>query len=423
MISMTGRNGRPGSTRFGRARGRSSWGVTALLLATGVGAAAAQARPAPSVPVAMSAPAPAASAPDGRAVAVAVDRRPDPGSAAKRHPAAWQKLPAAPIRPLDQPVAVWTGREMLIAGEVTNWNTDAVKGYAVAYNPTTRTWRRLPAPSGHRQPVQGTPQAVWTGREMIVLGGDFQEAYNPSTNRWRHLNVPTYGQLAAGFAMVWTGRLVFVYGGGCCDGADDSAATYDPATNRWRPVRPALGARWTTGAWTGHEVVVAGGHGQVRGRGDNVDLATAAAYDPGTGRWRTLPTMPRPLWGDAVWDGARVVVVGPGGAFAYSPRRDVWTVLPAGFDRRWDASVVAAAGRVLVVGGAQVKADGLAVAPATSGLSFSRAEGWRRLPPLSLTPRTMPVAVWTGRQLVIWGGASVGPDSVDLNDGASLTLG
>jgi len=344
------------------------------------------------------------------------------------HPQAgrWSTLPAAPLPALQMTAGAWTGRELVVVGETYNLKGQ-ITAYAAAYDPATRTWRRLPAPSGRRQHIEGRPSAVWTGREVLVLGGDFHEAYAPATNRWRHLPGAEFGLHGGeGFALVWTGTVAVTYGGGCCGGPDAVGAVYDPATDTWAKLDTSLlGARWTSGTWTGREVVIAGGNGPLHPRtglgppADNVDLRTAAAYSPATGRWRALSPMPVAMRGTAVWTGTQVLVVGSAGAVTWSPALDRWTSLPAGFDHRSDAGVVWADGVLLVWGGRVRNPTGGWQVPA-SGLAWSPSTGWSRLPVSPLHARVGMVTAWTGHQLLVWGGLGA-PSGGALTDGAAYT--
>jgi len=221
---------------------------------------------------------------------------------------------------------------------------------------------------------------------------------------------------------VWTGRQVVLYGGACCDSAHRTAGVYTPATDRWQPLSMALlGPRWTSAAWTGTEVVIAGGRGPVGG-GTNATIATAGAYDPATGTWRRLPDLPAPTWGPVVWDGARVVVLGDGVAYAWAPGADRWTALPKGFDHRGGFAVTAAGRGRLVVWGGAIRSGQQDPTLPRSGLVFSPSGGWSALPVSPLRGRWSPVMVWTGRQVLVWGGDSVSDTaSTPFADGAALT--
>ncbi|HEY9476045.1 MAG TPA: hypothetical protein VIS06_19625, partial [Mycobacteriales bacterium] len=174
---------------------------------------------------------------------------------------AWRDLPAVPpVQPYTV-ASVWTGSELLVAGRAAT--PDGV-GYnvAAAYRPATDTWRTLPAPPPFTGTHPGQVQAVWTGREMLLWGAAIQAAYDPVTNHWRRLTAlpPGPGQIGpGGHVMVWTGRQMIIWGG-CCGGTEAGGAAYDPATDSWRRLPPApLAARYAVGAWTGRELVLAGG--------------------------------------------------------------------------------------------------------------------------------------------------------------------
>jgi hypothetical protein len=321
-------------------------------------------------------------------------------------PGRWAALAASPLPALTEATGAWSGTELIVVGEVSGAAARPV-GYAAAYDPATGRWRRLPTPSGSRAKVEGHPHAVWTGRDLVVWGGDFFDAYTPATNSWRRLPTPAGVPRGDGFAMVWTGRVLVLYGGGCCGGPDSGGASLDPVTGTWTPLPPGpLGARWTSGAWTGTEVVVAGGVGPAApGDLDVVDLATAAAWNPVTRRWRSLPDLPVAGRGEAVWDGARVLVLGPRVAAAYSPATNTWTALPAGYDAR-DGAGAAWTGHLLLVWGGHVTSPGTAAAALPAhGLGYDPvAHRWTALPTSPLRGRYAPVVGWTGTQFLVWGG-------------------
>ena len=88
---------------------------------------------------------------------------------------------------------MWTGTEMLVWGgsDCIGCSSGAV-GVGAAYDPATDRWRKLTA-----SPLRATesPAAVWTGTEMIVLGGSAPgvpaaAAYEPSADTWTSLPVP-----------------------------------------------------------------------------------------------------------------------------------------------------------------------------------------------------------------------------------------
>jgi len=334
---------------------------------------------------------------------------------------AWRRLPAAPfpVGPLPEgattdATAVWTGKEMIVfarAHPKPPWSIDV----AAAYDPGTRTWRRLhplPGPTGN---YDGSYQAVWTGREMLVFGPfDFQ-AYTPATNHWRRLRS---GGTGAGALIVWTGRDVLSWGGDCCGDAANAGASFDPATNTWRqlPVSPLAPSQGPQGAWDGHELVVLVSGLDPEGNPYPASLPRAAAYNPATRTWRPIAAPPERRAGAVgVWDGEEILFIGGsamrGGAtttkigLAYDPVGNRWLRLLPAPPFGYGLSAVRAGGRVLAWGG--VPAHGAEYVPA--------AGRWFALPRAPLRGRQFPAVVWTGRALLVWGGFRA-------NDGAELSL-
>jgi hypothetical protein len=244
-----------------------------------------------------------------------------------------------------------------------------------------------------------------------------QAAYDRRRNRWRALPpvVVTPGEQVgpAGHVSVWTGREWLLWGGGCCGGSQRGGSAYDPRSNRWRPLpRSPLGARSAAGAWTGHELVIAGGD-----REDDGKLyRDAAAYDPIGNRWRRLAPMPLPRTDmTAVWNGSEVLFLGGRGSgaktaprcwLAYSLRTDRWrTLAAAGFDRAGHVAVWTGS-QVLVWGGRRQVGQDWARLP--FGERWNPRTGrWLRLPTAPLHGRADPAGVWTGRAFIVWGGAGV----------------
>ncbi len=295
----------------------------------------------------------------------------------------WRALPPAPVGPLTSRVGVWTGREMLILGQAGG---DTV---LVAYDPAANAWRRLRPP----RPLARGYLAAWTGRELLVWGSAVL-AYSPSTGRWRRLpRPPVTGspEMAA-----WTGRELVGWGG-------FGGAAYRPATDRWRrlPAAPFGGPA----AWAGREVIVVAG-------------ARAAAFRPGSA-WRRLAPPPEPQIGESlVWDGAELLVVGgesaPTAGFAYDPAGNSWRRLAPMESGRNRATVVWTGKRLLLWGGETGRPKAFVIPP--HGLSYDPAtDRWSPLPQAPLRGRLGPVAVWTGRSLLVWGG------DPGFADGAAFT--
>lgn len=220
----------------------------------------------------------------------------------------WTVLPEAPIAPRREPVAVWTGREMIIWGG----QLDAPDG--AAYEPRTRTWRPLPKP-----PVLvGLPNtAVWTGEEL-VLWGQRQSAggvaYDPDADRWRRIADAPF-VLEPGSA-VWAATEMVVLGG---IGDQIKIAAYDPAVDRWRMMpAPALSPSAPSLVWTGQSLLAF-----------DYELH-AATYDEATSAWTDIAPIPvefRECAPQGAVLGGVVLVTDCDGAALYDVATTGWTAV------------------------------------------------------------------------------------------------
>jgi N-acetylneuraminic acid mutarotase len=309
----------------------------------------------------------------------------------------WSRLPAAPIPDRDAPVGVWTGRELLVWGGQSGPHDEVLHGDGAAYDPARRVWRELP-------PAPLTPRtgaaAAWTGRELIVWGG--------------------YDHVDSGGAHV----------------ADDGAA-YDPVRGAWRQLSPApLSARAdATAVWTGREVLVVGGAPAVRTDRDR-GFTDGAAYDPVHDSWRRLAPSPQPrgslLARHLVWTATRLLVWSDwrqtlrsdavtltGGergveiesqdgvdVWAYDPAADRWTVLPPapGQPALGGAVLVWTGQEVLSMAGRPYQGPALDRDP--SARYDPARNRWRRLADGPLDTAALPVGLWTGAALLVWNGTS-----------------
>jgi hypothetical protein len=360
--------------------------------------------------------------------ATAVSERPSQ----PRQSATWQRVPAAPITLQGQTSSAWTGKELIVSGltgVARDGNVlDAVEAVE-AYNPATRTWRRLPSPPKTENYCR--VGAVWTGRELLRWGCE-PLAFDPAADHWRRLPQAPTGQGIA----VWTGKDMIGWGGGCCGDMSADGAAYDPATNRWRKLAPSPLApeQGPIGAWTGHELILlVSGIDVGDGKPQPGRFARAAAYDPATDTWRRIAPMPEPdgaLGGTAVWDGKELLVVGAGpqarDALAYDPAANRWRRLASIEPGRRGATVVWTGKRLLLWGG--LRFDPSSSSPpvlASHGLAYDpNTDRWSPLPRWPLAARDGSAVAWTGRQLLVWGGAVSTRDdrrSTYLADGAAFT--
>lgn len=274
-------------------------------------------------------------------------------------------------------VTEWTGREMIIWGG----NTPAYENTGGRYDPYGDRWTATTTTGAPSPRVAGA--SVWTGSEMIVWGGFFSTMtsvhlgdgalYDPAADSWRAMSNAGRPAPRVACASVWTGAEMIVWGGRVQPSTPtDTGARYNPATDTWTPMS-TIGAptpRVTCmSVWTGSELLVWGGFETV-----GISIAdTGARYHPATDTWAPMSTTGAPTartWAAAAWSGSEMMIWG-------------------GYDNTW-------------------LGDGARYDPASDTWTPMTATG-------APSPRYLHSGVWTGSQLIIWGGAS---GSTHYEDGA-----
>ena len=348
-----------------------------------------------------------------------------------------------PIATLDAPEAradvavAWTGTELVVWGGTVYGSGAAATPYSNGgrYDPKTDKWRPM-AVSRAPTPRSGALSG-WTGSEMLVFGGTSPGAvygngglYDPAINVWR--DVRGDGPTAAGGfggCRVFTGSEVFVIGGQY-DGSGSAT---------WKARRLALASGawsdWTlTGApplrdtqcvWTGREVVFWGGQDPLMGS----RYSDGGRFDVSAGTWRALGgrNPPAARYGHrVVWAGNALYVIGGYGdmgeqlgSVRWDPGTDEWRALSFGTrsGRLEDDYVVTPRGLVSL--GTQDDA-GSAIGPRVFDDATQR---WTSLPTLGApSPRVAAAAVYTGSELIVWGGRGVDFRQIALDDGARIAF-
>jgi hypothetical protein len=238
------------------------------------------------------------------------------------------ELPRPP-RLFESRVTVWTGRELIVWGGNERFGDPPHFNEGYAFDAATLTWHALP-PS----PLTGRSWAagVWTGHEVVIWGGahghssedgvDYDgAAYDPATDSWRTISQPSLGPTPV-IGAVWTGDEMVVIGG-------SASAAYDPVSDTWRPIPdPPVELSAAHAAWTGDEVIVFGAF--LAGDRFQTSTAIGAAYDPTANVWHEItPSELQPNAQTAVWDGSRLVALDYGLASAsFDPAVNEWTGLP-----------------------------------------------------------------------------------------------
>ena len=308
--------------------------------------------------------------------------------------------------------AVWTGTEMIIWGGRTS---AGVMGSGGRYNPASDSWT---ATTNDGAPgSRSNHTAVWTGSEMIVWGGSgsgvFADGgrYNPSTDSWTSLT--TTGSPFARYlhTAVWTGSEMIVWGGSSYPTYFNDGGRYDPVADSWSPLSATgspSGRYMHTAVWTGSKMLVWGG------KYSSTLLDTGGRYDPGSDSWDTITTSNAPSARElhsAVWSGNRMLIWGgqnyptsydDGGS--YDPLSDSWTTIAttgAPENRTWHTAIWSGS-EMIVWGGLN---DSSSQEYNSGGRYNPAADSWSATSiPQAPSHRTGSAAVWTGNELIVWGG-------------------
>jgi N-acetylneuraminic acid mutarotase len=264
--------------------------------------------------------------------------------------------------------------------------------------------------------------AVWTGSEMIVWGGysatmslNTGGRYDPSTDSWTATSTTNAPTARFWHTAVWTGSEMIVWGGGLLN----TGGRYNPSSDSWTATTTnnAPGGRVRhTAVWTGNEMIVWGGCSG--GWCTNIDLLnTGGRYNPITDSWTATNTNNAPagrVVHTAVWTGTQMIAWGgcrnnisnfcdnllnTGGG--YNPSSDSWTATtttdaPPG---RTFHTAVWTGNEMIVWGGRSPfeSNDGGRYNPSMNSWTATTTTN-------APSERDQHTAVWTDSEMIVWGG-------------------
>ncbi len=318
-----------------------------------------------------------------------------------------------------QHTAVWTGSEMIAWGGLDFYSSLNDGG---RYNPSSNTWTAMPTSGVPTKRCDHT--AIWTGTEMIVWGGDCDCSaiclsdggrYNPAANSWATLAARAY------HTAVWTGSEMIIWGGVDSTMPLNDGGRYNPAANSWTAMTTtgAPAARYAhTAVWTGGEMIVWGGY-------NGSYLNDGGRYSPVADSWTAVPTMGAPAvrhLHTAVWTGSEMIVWGGyNGSYLndggrYSPALNRWAALQtAGAPAGRDFHTAVWTGSQMIVWGGTRRSTFASTFYADGGRYDPATDSWTALPTTSAPARrARHTAVWTGSQMIVWGGVN---DTTNYADG------
>jgi hypothetical protein len=246
---------------------------------------------------------------------------------------------------------------------------------------------------------------------------------------WRRIPAAPTG---LGLVNVWTGQLVLASPQGCCQNMDgEFIYAYRPSTQTWRAMpRYPLGERLGSAfVWTDSELIQVGGSREI----PNADgpwllkpTRNGMALDPQTRQWRRIADAPGEVPTTVVaWTGEAAIFADGTSLLRYDPSSDEWaTGTPMPGVERYSPAVVWT-GREVVVWGGSVVVSG----KHTGGLMSLRdgyayrpdRDTWRLLPAAPIGAWGS-IGVWDGHEVLVWGGSATrnhGAEEFPQQEGAA----
>jgi N-acetylneuraminic acid mutarotase len=216
---------------------------------------------------------------------------------------------------------------------------------------------------------------------------------------------------------VWTGSEMLVWGGSTSFAPyvqENTGSRYDPVADSWQATASANapgGRHAHSAVWTGGQMIAWGGWSNSFGF-----YGTGASYAPDT--WfGSISSSGAPTAREghsAVWTGSEMILWGghdSGGVYntgyTYDPVADGWTGSTSTVNSpssRWEHAAVWTGKRMVVWGGRPNAPQSSSLN--TGGLYDPATDTWTGTTTLSgsLSARSRPSAVWTGREVILWGG-------------------
>jgi N-acetylneuraminic acid mutarotase len=311
--------------------------------------------------------------------------------------------------------AVWTGSEMIVWGGDGNLSVSGTLNTGGRYNPSTDTWAPNQPPAGriyHTILWTGSEMIVWGGFNGY-FGLNTGGMYIPATDSWTVTTVASAPSARYYHTAVWTGAKMVVWGGFDGNCGVNSGGRYDPGTNSWTSTsmtNAPAGRSFATAVWTGNEMIVWGG----QDCSANV-FSTGGRYNPGTDTWGTTTNTNAPtarLRQTAVWTGNEMIIWGgtPDGSNSlntgarYNPSANSWATISianAPTNRLLHTAVWT--GSEMIIWGGEDHDNGSLLN--TGGRYNPGTDNWTTTS-LTNAPsiRGAPTAVWTGSEMIVWGG-------------------
>jgi N-acetylneuraminic acid mutarotase len=224
---------------------------------------------------------------------------------------------------------------------------------------------------------------------------------------------------------VWSGSEMIVWGGSGDAPFGPTGGRYNPSTDTWTATSTANAptARGDhTAVWTGTEMIVWGGVDR-----NLLRLNTGGRYNPATDSWTATSTTNVPDVREshtAVWTGSEMIVWGgsPNGGFTffntggrYNPSTDTWTATStANAPTARESHTAVWTGSEMIVWGGYGNGNSLN----TGGRYNPSTDTWAATNVTNApSARILHREVWTGSEMIVWGGTFDGSFNHLFNTG------
>ncbi|MFK8012739.1 MAG: hypothetical protein AB8B80_11900, partial [Marinicellaceae bacterium] len=317
--------------------------------------------------------------------------------------------------------AIWTGTEMIIWGGIDEINN--YLGTGSRYDPVDDSWKttstEIDAPLGRSDHT-----VIWTGTEMIIWGGVLPgniltqtgARYNPSNDSWLPTNIgANVPSQRTAHTAIWTGTEMIIWGGRDSIDTINTGGRYNPVSNTWEPTKldssTPQGKYSHSAVWTGTEMIIFGGF--VYEFFIPAKTNTGGRYNPDDDTWintnhQTLARADH----FAFWTGIEMIVLsepndGGNRGSIYSPTFDSWTdITDVGlvYNYRVSSSVIFTGTDIIIWGG---NIDSTSTGMTNTGNRYNLDSNTWTVTGFGINVpsfRQKHTAIWTGTEMIIWGG-------------------
>jgi hypothetical protein len=260
--------------------------------------------------------------------------------------------------------------------------------------------------------------------QRLALGGSeilhpLGPSICPPADTWEPVSPDGAPSTGSGASTVWTGNLMIVWGGINTRDLAGTGARYDPLLDIWTPtstIGAPSGRHRHTAVWTGREMIVWGGDASTQTLSTN----TGGRYDPIADSWTPTTLTGAPNQRNrhrAVWTGTWMIVQGGtvetitdcfsnSGGGIYNPEDDSWSSLATGGPLALYSTAVWTGSRMITFGGYKPPCGmGQTMYYGNVALYDPSSNSWTNGSTTGEpTPRFWHTAVWTGSEMIVWGG-------------------